>query len=213
MMPIPPPMPIPASVPREAVSGLVLAGGMGRRMGGVDKGLQRLQGRPMVQHVIERLAPQVDEVLLNANRNTDVYARFAYPVVPDQWSDFPGPLAGVHAGLQVSAHPLLVTVPCDSPFLPADLVFRLWTALTVQGAEIAVATTDGRLHPVFCLCRRSVLPNLEDFLKGGGRAFHRWYGTLNRVDVPFDDVAAAFENINTPAELAGFEAALNPSVE
>src|SRR5512146_1640213 len=109
----------------EGVTGIVLAGGQGRRMGGVDKGLQLLRGRPMVAWAIERLAPQVEEILVNANQNTEAYAKFGHRVVPDSVGGFAGPLAGLHAGLHAAAQPLAVTVPCDSPFLPLDLVARL----------------------------------------------------------------------------------------
>ncbi|HSN62861.1 MAG TPA: molybdenum cofactor guanylyltransferase MobA [Azonexus sp.] len=189
----------------EKITGVVLAGGLGRRMGGVDKGLQLLNGRPLVSHVIERLAPQVDELLINANQNVERYAAFGDRVVPDQIPDYAGPLAGVHAALSAAAYPLVATAPCDSPFLPADLVFRLFSALTATNANLAVARTFDQPHPVFCLCRRAVLPHLSEFLAGGGRKFESWYATLNVVEVPFDDEADAFENINTREELGRFE--------
>jgi molybdopterin-guanine dinucleotide biosynthesis protein A len=187
------------------ISGVILAGGLGRRMGNIDKGLQELRGRPMVAWVIERLAPQVDELIINANQNGERYAAYGHPVVPDQIPDFAGPLAGLHAALTTAAHPLVVTAPCDSPFLPADLVARLLAALTAQGADLAVAKTFDQAHPVFCLCKRDVLPHLSAFLEAGGRKIDRWYATLNVVEVPFDDEAAAFENINTREELGRFE--------
>ena len=189
----------------QAITGVILAGGLGRRMGGVDKGLQLLQGRPLVAHVIERLAPQVDELLINANQNAARYADYAYRVVPDQIPDFAGPLAGLHVALSTASHPLVATAPCDSPFLPGDLVFRLFSALTAANADLAVARTFDQAHPVFCLCRRSVLPHLTDFLARGERKFGRWYATLKVVEVPFDDEAEAFENINTREELGRFE--------
>lgn len=189
----------------QAITGVILAGGLGRRMGGVDKGLQLLQGRPLVAHVIERLAPQVDELLINANQNAARYADYGYRVVPDQIPDFAGPLAGLHVALSTASHPLVATAPCDSPFLPGDLVFRLFSALTAANADLAVARTFDQAHPVFCLCRRSVLPHLTDFLARGERKFGRWYATLKVVEVPFDDEAEAFENINTREELGRFE--------
>ncbi|WP_373691471.1 molybdenum cofactor guanylyltransferase MobA [Azonexus sp.] len=190
----------------EAVTGVVLAGGLGRRMGQVDKGLQLLQDKPMVAWVIERLAPQVGALLINANRNGERYAAFAYPVVADAIPDFAGPLAGLHAALSAAETPFVVTAPCDSPFLPVDLVFRLFSALTAADAEIAVARTGDQPHPVFCLCRREVLPHLTAYLLAGERKFERWYSSLKTVEVAFDDQAAAFENINTLDELAYFEA-------
>ncbi|MCB4360431.1 molybdenum cofactor guanylyltransferase MobA [Quatrionicoccus australiensis] len=190
---------------KEKITGVVLAGGLGRRMGGIDKGLQELLGRPMVDWVIERLAPQVDELLINANQNTERYADFGHPVVADRIPDFAGPLAGLHAALSAATHPLVATAPCDSPFLPSDLVFRLQQALTAGQAELAVARTFDQPHPVFCLCRRELLPHLTAYLANGERKFERWYSTLKVVEVPFDDVAAAFENINTREELSRFD--------
>ena len=189
----------------EKITGVVLAGGLGRRMGGIDKGLQELRGQPMVHWVVERLAPQVDELLISANQNGERYAAFGHRVVPDQIPDFAGPLAGLHAALSAASHPLVATAPCDSPFLPADLISRLFSALTATGADLAVARTFDQPHPVFCLCRRDVLPHLTEFLAGGGRKIDRWYTTLKVVEVAFDDEADAFENINTREELGRFE--------
>lgn len=183
------------------VSGIILAGGLGRRMGGLDKGLLPLQGRPMVAHVIERFAPQVDELLINANRNLDDYARFGYRVIPDAVTGHAGPLAGLQRGLAEAQHALVATVPCDSPYLPTDLVARLRTALEAHDADLAVATALGRPQPVFCLCRRALLPHLDAFLHNGGRKIDAWYATLGVVEVPFDDHPHAFVNINTPQEL------------
>jgi len=194
---------------KPQITGVVLAGGLGRRMGGTDKGLQELRGQPMVHWVIERLAPQVDELLINANQNSERYAAFGHRVVPDQIPGFAGPLAGLHAALATATHPLVATAPCDSPFLPADLISRLFSALTAADADLAVAKTFDQAHPVFCLCRRSVLPHLTEFLESGGRKVDRWYSTLNIVEVAFDDEADAFENINTHEELGRFEAARN----
>jgi molybdenum cofactor guanylyltransferase len=195
----------PISSAHTAITGIVLAGGQGRRMGGVDKGLRQLRGQAMVAHVLARFAPQVDEILINANQNTDLYVKFGYPVIADQIGGFAGPLAGLHCGLCAARHPLIATAPCDSPFLPLDLVQRLVTALQAQHAQLAVAKTGTQPHPVFCLCRRDVLPHLTQFLAGGGRKIDAWYATLRVAEVAFDDVAEAFSNINTPEELAAFE--------
>jgi molybdopterin-guanine dinucleotide biosynthesis protein A len=183
----------------DAVSGIVLAGGQGRRMGGVDKGLVPLRGKPMAQWVLERLEPQVDEILINANQNHDAYARFGYRVVPDAIGGFAGPLAGLHAGLTAARHPLAVTVPCDSPFLPLDLVARLGQALGAN--DLAVAKTGAQPHPVFSLVRREVRDHLAKFLADGGRKIDAWYASLKVVEVSFDDEADAFRNINTREEL------------
>lgn len=187
---------------RTDITGVILAGGQGRRMGGVDKGLQELRGRPLVQWVFERLAPQVGSVLINANRNLPRYAGFGCPVLPDRIPDFAGPLAGLHAALAQAATPLIVTVPCDSPFLPADLVQRLHAALAADNADLAVASAGGRVHRAFCLARRELLPQLDAFLAAGGRKVGLWHASLNAVEVAFDDEAEAFGNINTLEELA-----------
>jgi molybdopterin-guanine dinucleotide biosynthesis protein A len=186
----------------QAITGIVLAGGQGRRMGGVDKGLVPLAGRPLAAHVVARLAPQVGALLINANQNPERYAAFGYPVVADAVGGFAGPLAGLHAGMTAATTPLVVTVPCDSPFLPADLVARLAAAHARAGAQLAVARTLDQPHPVFALARRDLLPHLTAFLAAGGRKIDAWYAALAVVEVAFDDEADAFANINTAAELA-----------
>lgn len=188
----------------EQVTGLVLAGGRGRRMGGVDKGLRTFLGKPLVQHVIERLRPQVATLLVSANQNLESYARFGYPVVSDDIGGYAGPLAGLQAGLARTQTPLLATAPCDSPCLPADLVDRLHAILLSKAAQLAVARTGDQPQPVFMLCRREVLPSLEHYLAGGGRKIDAWYASLAVVEVPFDDEAEAFANINTLDELDAF---------
>ncbi len=187
------------------VTGLVLAGGQGRRMGGVDKGLQPLRGKPMVEWVLERLRPQVTEIVINANQHLAEYARFGHRVVPDEIGGFAGPLAGLHAGLKANVHPFLVTVPCDSPFLPHDLVARLHAALVAAHADLAVAKTGDQPHPVFALVRESLTAHLAQFLESGGRKIDAWYASLKVVEVPFDDQAEAFSNINTRDELVQHE--------
>lgn len=195
----------PRMISREDVTGIVLAGGLGRRMSGggqsVDKGLQPFRGRPLVAHVIERLGPQVGAVIINANRNPDAYRRFGHPVLADRIEGFAGPLAGLHAGLQATTTRYAVTVPCDAPFLPPDLVARLGASLQAADARIAVATTGAQRHPVFALLERGLLERLQAFLEDGGRKVEAWQASEPRVDVDFDD-ADAFRNINTPEDLA-----------
>jgi molybdopterin-guanine dinucleotide biosynthesis protein A len=193
-------MPCPPSV-----TGLILAGGQGRRMGDVDKGLQLLRGRPLVAWVLERFGPQVDEVLVSANRNLERYATFGARVLADDIGDFAGPLAGLERGMSAAAGELIATAPCDSPFLPQDLVERLHARLLDAGAELAVARTGAQVHPVFCLCKRSLHPHLRAFLAAGGRKVGAWQAALHRVEVAFDDEEAAFGNINTLAELREHE--------
>jgi molybdopterin-guanine dinucleotide biosynthesis protein A len=187
------------------ITGLILAGGQGSRMGGVDKGLQLLGGKPMVAHVIARLQPQVDEVLINANRNAESYARFGHRVIADEIPGFAGPLAGFERGLANAKGELMVTVPCDSPFLPEDLVARLRAALESADAQLAVVRTGAQPHPVFCLMRTDVAPSLVAFLASGQRKIDLWYASLAVAEVDFGDEEQAFRNINTPEELAQFE--------
>jgi molybdenum cofactor guanylyltransferase len=189
----------------SSVTGLILAGGKGSRMGGVDKGLQSFRGKRLIDHVYERLAPQVGGIVINANQNQDLYHAFGVRVVSDAIGGYAGPLAGMHAGLSVSKRPFLASVPCDSPFLPEDLVARLHARIDETGAELAVAKTGEQPHPVFSLMRRGVLDHLTEFLKGGGRKIDAWYATLNVVEVVFDDEADAFSNINTLEELNTWE--------
>ena len=189
---------------KATITGVILAGGQGRRMGGADKGLQELGGRPMAAHVLERLAPQVGAVLISANRNLERYAELGCPVLPDTLHGYAGPLAGLQAALAQATTPLLVTAPCDSPFLPADLVARLHDGLVAQQAELAVACAAGRTHRAFCLLRRELLPGLDAFLAAGERRVGLWHASLKVAEVDFSDEAAAFGNINTPEDLAQF---------
>ena len=192
------------------ITGLVLAGGLGSRMGRIDKGLALLDGQPMAGHVLARLRPQVGPLIINANQNLDDYARFGPPVVCDRLEGFAGPLAGLEAGLAACTTPYLVSAPCDSPFLPPDLVSRLADTLSAARASIAVARTGDQLHPVFSLMRSDALPDLQAFLRAGGRRVERWLQRLRWVPCPFDDVPEAFANINTPEELRAHEAGETP---
>ena len=188
----------------NAITGLVLAGGMGRRMDSRDKGLVEFRGKPMVAHVIERLAPQVNSLLINANRSLTAYAAFGLPMISDEVSGYAGPLAGLHAGLKYCATPFIVTAPCDSPFLPTDLVAKLYEALQENIVELAVAKTGDQAQPVFALYSATLLPSLTQFLESGGRKIDAWYSTHRVVEVPFAD-ESAFANINTIAELQALQ--------
>jgi molybdopterin-guanine dinucleotide biosynthesis protein A len=185
---------------RAGITGLILAGGLGRRMGGVDKGLQLMAGKALVMRVMERLTPQVDTLLINANRNLDAYAALGCPIVSDRIEGFAGPLVGIHAGLTVCTTPLLVTAPCDVPFLPSDLVARLYDALSHDGTDIALPRTGDGLQPAFTLMRRDVLSNLTDYLAAGHRRIQDWCRQLPLSVVDFSD-GDSFANINTPADL------------
>ena len=183
-----------------AISAVVLAGGLGRRMDGADKGLVMLHGQPLVAHVLARLGPQVDEILISANRNLERYRAFGHRVLEDRIGGFAGPLAGLHAGLSAASHELVLSVPCDAPALPADLAGRLARSLGAAGAEAAVARAGGRLQPVFCLCRRELRQGLETFLAGGGRRFREWLASVDCTVVDFE-APECFANINAPEDL------------
>lgn len=195
------------------ITGLVLAGGRGSRMGGVDKGLQNFNGIPLALYTLMRLQPQVGELMVNANRNLSAYEAFGAPVWPDVLSDYAGPLAGFLTGLERCETPWLVTVPCDTPLFPQDLVARLAQAADRDGAEIAMAAAreeDGQLRaqPVFCLLRRDLMESLVRFTHEGGRKIDAWTAQHNTVLVPFDapgDQPRAFFNANTLAELHQLE--------
>ena len=201
-----PRFPPPAAYPSvTSVTGVVLAGGQGRRMGNVDKGLQLLDGRALVGWVLNRFVPQVDEVLINANRNRDAYAAFGFRIVEDRVGGFAGPLAGMHAGLSEAKYERVAFVPCDTPFLPQDLVARLSMPLQDENVDLSVSKTGTQPHPVICLVRKRLLPHLTAYLDGGGRKVDGWYSTLNVTEVAFDDQPRAFSNINTPEELKSIE--------
>ncbi|MET0519916.1 MAG: molybdenum cofactor guanylyltransferase MobA [Burkholderiaceae bacterium] len=191
------------------ITGLVLAGGRGSRMGGVDKGLQKHQGQPLAMHALKRLAPQVGAAMINANRNLGAYESFGVPVWPDTLPDYAGPLSGFLVGLEHCETPWMVTVPCDTPLFPEDLVQRLAAAALAQGADIAVAATleagVQQLQPVFCLLKTELLESLRTFTQAGHRKIGSWTAQHRRVEVLFDD-AHAFTNANTMAELQQLQA-------
>ena len=199
-----------------AITGLILAGGRGSRMGGVDKGLQNFRGKPLAQQTLVRLQQQSlppQDILINANRNLAAYQSLGVPVWPDSLDGFAGPLAGFLTGLEHCQTPLLLTVPCDSPLFPLDLVQRLVQAMADQDADLAMAAApeaDGavRPQPVFCLLKTELLESLIKFTQGGGRKIDAWTGQHRCAIVPFDrsgDSAHAFANANTLAELQELE--------
>ena len=182
-------------------------------MGGIDKGLVMLQNQPLIHHVINRLAPQVDEVLINANRKIPQYQAFGYTVLQDSDADFGstyiGPLAGFSLGLQHARHDYLLTLPCDSPLLPLNLAQRLFTHLIEHNADIAVASSDSNAHPVFSLCRKTVAQSLNDYIATGQRRVSAWQKSLTYIEVDFSDHSDAFVNLNTPDDLAALESKLS----
>ncbi|MBR8240951.1 molybdenum cofactor guanylyltransferase MobA [Burkholderia multivorans] len=199
-----------ASSARHPIAGLLLAGGRATRMDSVDKGLQELDDTPLAVHVLRRLAPQVDEVLISANRHLDRYATLGAPfgarVVPDDTADFPGPLAGLLAGMRAARAPLVACAPCDSPYLPADLVAALHAALEAQHADIAMAVSVDAQgarspQPTFALLRTSLADDLAARLAAGDRKVRAWYARHKTTEVEFHD-ERAFYNANSWQELA-----------
>jgi molybdenum cofactor guanylyltransferase len=198
------------------ISALILSGGRATRMNGVDKGLVLLQQKPLIAHVIARLQPQVDEIFINANREITTYEAFGLPVLKDEndqetLEKFIGPLAGFELGLKHAKHDYVLTVPCDSPILPLDLVERLYNGMAANRADIAVASSDNNTHPVFCLMKKSVLPSLTDYLANGERKVSTWQKSQKYMEVDFSDCNEAFVNLNTFEDLAALEQKLiNP---
>lgn len=213
-------MTVSAAIGAHDITGLVLAGGRGRRMGGIDKGLQGFHGTPLARHALQRLRVQVGEVMLNANRNLAAYEAFGVPVWPDRMADYAGPLAGFLTGLERCNTPYLLAVPCDTPLFPLDLARRLADALAAGDADIAMASAPEAMavpgaapalvpQPVFCLLRATLRESLARFTQDGGRKVHEWTHRHRVVLVPFDrpgDAANAFFNANTLAELHALEA-------
>ena len=201
----------------QDITGLILAGGRGSRMGGVDKGLQNFNGIPLALHTLMRLGPQVESVMVNANRNLSAYESFGASVWPDASADFAGPLSGFLAGMDRADTPYILTVPCDTPRLPLDLAQRLAEALVRENADIAMAAapetdahgqTQLRTQPVFCLMKIELSESLVKFTHAGGRKIDAWTAQHKTVEVPFNapgDDPLAFANINTLSELQALE--------
>jgi molybdenum cofactor guanylyltransferase len=197
-----------ATLPREDITAVILAGGRARRMHGEDKGLVELLGRPMLDYIIAGLRPQVDRILVSANRNLTRYREFGYPVIEDIMKDYCGPLAGIASAMQAAGTPLLLTVPCDSPFLPAQLAATLYSAMTEAGAGISAAHDGKRLQQLYALLRCDLLPDLLDYLHNDGRKVHTWYARQRMVVADFSTVPDAFLNLNTPRDMQAIEARL-----
>ena len=200
---------------RAEITGLILAGGRAQRMGGIDKGLVPFLGKPLIEHAITRLTPQVATILINANRNQDRYAQYGHAVIADQHPDFAGPLAGFAAGLEHCKTEYLLSVPCDSPVFPLDLSEQMLEAMINTQSDLVYASSidsSGAIwtQPVFCLMRRSVQQSLQEFLDQGGRKIDRWFEALPSSTVVFAD-EAAFANTNTPEELQTLEQTLQGS--
>ena len=182
------------------LTGMILAGGKARRMGGQDKGLIPYRGRPLISHVLERLEPQVHTLLINANRSQEQYAQFGYPVIADAGDGFLGPLAGILAGLRAAKSELLLCAPCDSPQIGHDLAAKLMVPFERKETRISVACCAERLQPVFAILHTGLSDALEGFLRDGGRKIDEFYGDQSFTEVSFEN-PDEFRNINTREEL------------
>lgn len=196
------PTPIPSA---DTITGIILAGGRAQRMGGNDKGLISLDNKPMIKHVIQALKPQVHRIIINANRNQEIYEELGYPVVADSMQGYCGPLAGMASAMQIVDTSYIVTAPCDSPFIPSDLVQILSQTLIKDDAEISVAHNGERMQPVFALLRRTLLPSLLDYLETGERKIDRWYAKHRFTIADFSAKPDTFLNVNTPEEIEALE--------
>ena len=194
---------------KNGITGVILAGGEARRMGGGDKGLVDLCGKPLIEHALAALSPQVDAIIINANRNRERYGGYGYPVVADNREGFQGPLAGMLSCLEQAETEFLVTVPCDSPLLPRDLVERLFRQLSEEEAEISVAHNGSRMQPVFTLMFASLASSMQAFLDGGQRKIDRWFEGHRLAVTDFSDKPDCFRNVNNPVELAQMETELD----
>ena len=184
----------------DEVTAVILAGGRGRRMGGLDKGLVNLEKRPLIAHVLNAIAPQAGSVLINANRNAEKYREFGYRIVSDTLDDYQGPLAGFVSAMAVASTPYIVTLPCDGPLVPTDYVQRMINALEMSENEIAVAHDGDRIQPVYALLPVGLMSDLEAFLAEGDRKIDLWYSRHHVALADFSDCPEAFRNINTPGE-------------
>ena len=190
---------------KEKITAVILAGGRAQRMGGEDKGLLPVHGKPMIEHIIDSLQPQVGQILINANRNLERYQQYGYPVVTDIMGEYFGPLVGMASGIQNAQTEYVVTVPCDSPLLPDNLVSNLSNQLQKEGAELAVAHDGDRMQPVFALLRCDLLPDLLHYLEYGGRKIDTWYAQHRTALADFSTAANSFMNINSPADQEAIE--------
>lgn len=185
----------------ENITAVVLAGGRGRRLGGQDKGLMELDGKPLIKHILDLVTPQVNAVIINANRNQLVYGEFGHPVISDNMTDYQGPLAGFAAALAATDTDYIMTLPCDGPYVPADLASRLSAAIIDNDAELAVAHDGQRMQPVYALLPRILLGSLQEFLDAGDRKIDLWYARHNTALADFSDDIDTFFNINTDDDL------------
>ncbi len=182
------------------VTGIILAGGKAKRMGGQDKGLLEINGITMISYVIRALEPQVASILINANRNIEIYEKYGYPVFTDNLNDYQGPLAGIAVAMHKCTTPYICTCPCDGPLIADDLVSRLYNSTKNRNAEIAVAHDGRRIQPVYALIQCDLLESLNEYLNSGERKIDRWFEQHKLIEVDFSDNKDCFINVNTPED-------------
>lgn len=199
----------PMSLTLPDITTVILAGGAGRRMGGADKGLLLLDEITLIGHVLKRLKPQTERIVINCNRSLQEYARLGYPLVEDSMAGGLGPLAGVLSALEHSDSDYVLSVPCDTPRLPPDLIERMARTMLKAGVDACTVSDGERLHPVILLVHRRALPSLRAYLEAGNRKVHDWFFSISHCEADFSDQAGAFININTPDQLAELEQDLN----
>lgn len=196
-------------IKQQDITAVILAGGKGRRLGGQDKGLVHYKNKPLVEHVIQRIQPQLNNILINANRNLETYSTYGFPIISDELSDFQGPLAGFASAMKIVQTSHIITLPCDGPFLPSDLVLRMLKAQSntfkAVNNAIIVAHNGERLQPVYALIPVSLLANLEQYLETGARKIETWYRQNTMISVDFSDKPETFRNINTEEQRQIFE--------
>jgi len=188
------------------ITGVILAGGQARRMEGQDKGLVLLNDKPMIEYVIDVLKPQVGKLLINANRNYDKYSKYRFDIISDELSGYCGPLAGMASALNKTETAYMLTAPCDSPFIPGDLVQRLVTALESEDADISVAHNGERMQPVFCLMKKELISSMNEFLNNGERKIDAWFSRHALAIADFSDIPKTFDNLNTLEDIKAVEA-------
>lgn len=182
------------------ITTIILCGGRGRRMGGLDKGLINFCGRPLIEHILDAIKPQCKTIIINANRHIEQYSKYGYPVLADDLNDFQGPLAGFSMALEHATTPVIMTLPCDAPFIPENLITRFIESMQRSNSDIVVAHDGERMQPVYALIKTSLRANLRDFLKRGERKTHQWLTINNACSTDFSDIPEIFQNINTPEQ-------------
>jgi len=192
-------------ITKDEITGVILAGGKARRMGGADKGLILLNGKPLIEHVIGAFKPQVSRLLINANRNHEKYDKYGLDIIKDEMGSYYGPLAGMASALHKTNTPYLITVPCDTPFISNNLALTLTTTILKEEAEISVAHNGERLQPVFCMMRKTMMPSINDYLQKGGRKIDEWFEQHSLAIADLSGNPECFENVNTKEDIAILE--------